>query len=104
MVITGGTRLLRMVSLAGLALALLGFAFAAYVAVAEFFGNVPVQGWTSVMVAILLTTGAILFALGVVAEYIGVAVNMAMGKPLYLIVGDRATGPHGRAPQREDVT
>ena len=28
-----------------------------------------------------------------VAEYIGVAVNMAMGRPLYLIVNDPANGP-----------
>jgi undecaprenyl-phosphate 4-deoxy-4-formamido-L-arabinose transferase len=37
-----------------------------------------------------------LFALGVVAEYVGVAVNMAMGKPLFLMIGDRAEGPLGR--------
>ena len=40
--------------------------------------------------------GAILFSLGVVAEYVGVAVNMAMGKPLYVIVGDGHDGPSGR--------
>ena len=32
----------------------------------------------------------------VVAEYVGVAVNMAMGKPLYLPVRDRREGPLGR--------
>ena len=44
-----------------------------------------------------------LFALGVVAEYLGVAVNMAMGKPLYLISADPATGPLGRPAAREPV-
>ena len=48
------------------------------------------------MVVILLATGAILFALGVIAEYVGVAVSMAMGRPLYLIVSDPADGPLGR--------
>jgi undecaprenyl-phosphate 4-deoxy-4-formamido-L-arabinose transferase len=48
------------------------------------------------MVAVLLSTGAILFSLGIVAEYLGVAVNMAMGKPLYLIVSDPDQGPLGR--------
>ena len=42
--------------------------------------NTP-QGWPSLMVVLLLCSGAILFSLGVIAEYIGVAVNMAMGKP-----------------------
>jgi undecaprenyl-phosphate 4-deoxy-4-formamido-L-arabinose transferase len=37
-----------------------------------------------------------LLALGVIAEYVGVAVSRAMGKPLYLIVSDPADGPLGR--------
>ena len=32
----------------------------------------------------------------VIAEYVGLAVNMAMGKPLYLPVRDRREGPLGR--------
>ena len=51
---------------------------------------------TYAFIALLLGTGAILFSLGVIAEYVGVAVNMAMGKPLYLIVGDPKDGPLGR--------
>ena len=52
---------------------------------------------------ILISTGAILFSLGVIAEYVGVAVNMAMGKPLYLITQDPAEGPLGR-PDDERLT
>ena len=51
------------------------------------------------------SSGAILFSLGVIAEYLGVAVNMAMGKPLYLIVSDPANGPLRRRrprPSRAD--
>jgi undecaprenyl-phosphate 4-deoxy-4-formamido-L-arabinose transferase len=33
---------------------------------------------------------------GVIAEYVGRAVNMAMGKPLYLPVRDPQDGPLGR--------
>ena len=57
-------------------------------------GHAP--GWTSTMVLLMVATGAILFALGVIAEYVGMAVNMAMGKPLYLPVRDRLDGPLGR--------
>ena len=42
-----------------------------------------------------------MFSLGVIAEYIGVAVNMAMGKPLYLITSDPADGPMGRSHDRD---
>lgn len=102
MVITSGTRLLRMVSLAGIALAMTGFLFALYAVLARLFGAVDVQGWASVMVVVLLSAGAMLFAMGIVAEYVGVAVNMAMGKPLYLMVTDRSQGPHGWAPDQGD--
>jgi len=49
------------------------------------------------MIVILVSTGAILFCLGVIAEYLGVAVSMAMGKPLYLIVSDPKDGPLGES-------
>ncbi len=48
------------------------------------------------MIVILISSGAILFSLGIIAEYVGVNVNMAMGKPAYLIVSDPAAGPLGR--------
>lgn len=97
MVISSGTRALRIVSLAGVAFAIVGGCLALYFLIAEFFfdANLP-QGWPSLMVTLLLCSGAILFALGVIAEYVGVAVNMAMGKPLYLIVSDPKDGPLGR--------
>ena len=76
-----------------------GFEFgmtAIYLLVVHFATDAIPQGWTSTMVAVLVSTGAILFSLGVIAEYVGVAVSMAMGKPLYLIVGDPKDGPLGR--------
>ena len=58
----------------------------------------PPAGWTSTIVITLVSTGAVLFSLGVIAEYIGVAVNMAMGKPPYLIVSDPDDGPARSTP------
>lgn len=100
MVLTGGTRLLRLVSLLGVAMAVAGFGLAALLVAARLTRTVPVAGWTSVMVVMLIGIGAILFALGIVAEFVGVAVNMAMGRPLYLIISDRDEGPHGWDKQR----
>jgi polyisoprenyl-phosphate glycosyltransferase len=96
MVLTSGTRLLRVVSVAGVLTSLLGVVIALGLIANRLFGAQLLGGWTSTMVVILLSTGAILFSLGIVAEYLGVAVNMAMGKPLYLIVSDPEQGPLGR--------
>ena len=98
LVISSGTRGLRVVSVVGMSFALFGLALAVYVIIGNLIGNTPERGWTSVMVMISLGTGTILFSLGIVAEYVGVAVNMAMGRPLYLITGDPEDGPLGRRP------
>lgn len=95
MVLTSGTGMLRLVSILGVVFATIGFLLAVAIVIARFSGQIPVTGWASTMVVTLLSSGACLFALGVVAEYVGVAVNMAMGKPLYLIVTDREQGPLG---------
>jgi polyisoprenyl-phosphate glycosyltransferase len=96
LVLTSGTRPLRMVALFGALLSFGALVVLAWVLWAKLTNEVPVQGWTSVMVVLLVTAGAILFSLGVVAEYLGIAAKSAMGKPLYLVVSDPADGPLGR--------
>lgn len=99
MVLTAGTRGLRMVSFLGMVLAGLGLVLAGYIVVHQIIDPAPVQGWSSMMVVVLLTTGALLFSMGVVSEYIGVTVNSALGKPLYLLTQDPLEGPLGRDRQ-----
>ena len=93
MVITAGTRPLRVLSVLGAVVAVIGTLLAIGLGVAAGLGSRSVPGWTSLAVVTLLIGGAILFALGVVAEYVGASVNMAMGKPLYLIISDPQLGP-----------
>lgn len=88
LVISSGTRPLRFVSMTGILFALLGFGVATYGAVQKLIGDVSVQGWASVFVAVLVVGGTVLFALGIIAEYIAASANMAMGKPVYVIVRD----------------
>jgi len=99
MVLSSGTRALRLVSGLGVLFAVGGVGYALYLLFVRFTSSTTPQGWTSTMVVVLVSTGAILFSLGIIAEYLGVAVNMAMGKPLYLIVGDPKNGPLGRPGQ-----
>lgn len=95
MILTSGTRGLRLVTWAGVVFAAGGILFAIYLTVMRFTsGDIP-EGWTSQMVLTALGTGLILVALGIIAEYLGVAVNMALGKPAYLIVRDPRSGPLG---------
>ena len=61
------------------------------------------QGWASVMVILLVTSGATLLSLGILAEYLGVTARTAMGKPINLVVSDPAEGPLGREPRRANL-
>ena len=96
LVLTSGTRPLRLISLIGGAAILLGLAISAWVLWGRLAHQVPVPGWTSMIVVVCVSSGLILFSLGIIAEYLGVAVSMAMGKPPYLIV----TRPSGQGRER----
>ena len=95
MVISSGTRPLRIVTITGIFTALLGFLLAITLAVRRVFAQIPVQGWTSNAVLALVIGGITIGSLGVIAEYVGSAVKMAMGKPQYLLIRDPQESPIG---------
>ncbi len=99
MVLTSGTRGLRLVSALGVVFAVAGIALTLVITIAYFTGGDFPQGWASTVIVVLVSSGAILFALGMIAEYVGVTVNRALGKPLYLIGEDSRLGPLGRTPR-----
>jgi polyisoprenyl-phosphate glycosyltransferase len=86
LLLTSGTKPLRLISAAGCLAILAGLATSAFVLWTKLTSGVPVQGWTSLIVLVCLFSGLILFSLGVIAEYVGITLRMAMGRPLYLIV------------------
>jgi glycosyltransferase involved in cell wall biosynthesis len=98
MTLTAGTRPLRLVALLGALLGVGAVLLTAWVVWNRLTSQIPVQGWTSITVILLVTSGATLFSLGILAEYLGVAARTAMGKPINLVVSDPAEGPLGRAP------
>lgn len=102
MILTSGTQGLRLVTATGVVFFLGGLLFAIYLTVMRFAaGNIP-EGWTSQMVLTAVGIGVVLVSLGIIAEYLGVAVNVALGKPTYLIVRDPAAGPLGHTDRDDD--
>ena len=90
LVLSSGTKPLILVSLLGILFVILGGLASIWVLFQRFTGDVPVTGWASMFVALMVVGGAILLSLGVIAQYIGAATNMSMGKPLYVVVRDPA--------------
>lgn len=85
LVLSSGTRPLRLVSLIGFSSFILGLFYAAYALYGRFMNGNVVTGWTTVVISIAIASGAILLSLGILAEYLGVVVRNAIGRPLYLI-------------------
>lgn len=100
LVLSSGTRPLRIVTFLGMACAVAGFGGAAWIVFRQLTTNDIIPGWASMTVALLVTTGLILFALGVVAEYVGTLLRTVQGRPLYIILDDPNDGPLGEAAQR----
>src|SRR5436190_11777999 len=77
---------LRLAAWLGLAFAALGFFFAAYLVFQKLaFDRIPVPGWSSLVVVILVVGGVQLIALGAVGEYLGRAYLHLNGKPQYVV-------------------
>ena len=88
LVVSSGTRPLLFVSTLGIAFVILGALLTGWIIYRAIEGGVPIGGWASTMVAILVVGGATLLSLGIIAQYVGAATNMSLGKPLYVVVRD----------------
>lgn len=92
LIITTGTRPLRLITLLGIISLFLAMVVSIYAFYGKYIGNTPVQGWTSLLIVTSIFSGSIMVSLGVVAEYLAVTMSIAMGKPLY-VVSTRPTRP-----------
>ena len=90
LVVSSGTKPLVFVTFIGIAFVILGAIAAIWVAYNAIVSNLPVNGWASMFVALMVVGGAVMMSLGIIAQYIGAATNMSLGKPLYVVVRDPA--------------
>ena len=68
----------------GLIVSIIGFTYSVKIIYNVLFG-MPVEGWSSIMVAILLIGGLQLIMLGVLGEYLWRNLDESRKRPLYLI-------------------
>ena len=90
LVLTTGTRPLRLITIMGIASIFLAILIAGYALYGKFVAGVAVEGWASILIVVSFFSGATLTALGVIAEYLALALNIVMGKPMY-VVGTKPT-------------
>lgn len=75
---------IRLMSYFGFVVALLGFLYAIWVITNSIIGN-PIQGWSSLMVVVLIVGGIQMLMMGVLGEYLWRALDEARHRPLYIV-------------------
>lgn len=90
---------IRLMSALGVGIALLGLLYAVLLVVLRFVYLKPVEGWTSLICVVLVTSGIQLLMLGVLGEYLWRNFDETRGRPRY-IIESHAGLPTG-APQHD---
>jgi dolichol-phosphate mannosyltransferase len=81
---------LRLASALGVIVATLGLLYALLIVTLTVIGGIQAEGWSSLMVVVLITSGLQLVMLGVVGEYLWRNFDQARHRPLYIV--DRIVG------------
>lgn len=89
----------RMISVLGILIALLGFLYALFIIANRLFFSVPVEGWASLMVVLLMVSGVQLVMLGVIGEYLWRNFDESRKRPVFIV--DETVGfTDGKSPNK----
>lgn len=94
---SSGTRPLRFIAVVGALFAVASIAISLWFGISRLTGADFPEGFATQVVSTLLPSGLVLISLGVIAEYLGSLIQVALGQPSYLVGSDPAEGPLGRS-------
>ena len=97
LILSSGTRPLRLASVSGIISFIVGIAVAIGVAIVRLVRGYESAGWASLFALLLVIGGVIMLVLGILAEYLGIIVRSSIGRPMYLVVGDPQNSAHRRS-------
>ncbi len=83
---------LRAVSMLGFALALMSFLYGGYLTATYLIYGHDVNGWTTIVVSLMLFAGIQLLSLGIVGEYIGRIFEEVKARPLFVVKREMGQG------------
>jgi len=84
-IVSQSNRPLRLSIKFGFIISLFSLIYALYLIIRYFVQDIPVEGWTSVMVSIYFIGGLLFANMGVLGLYIGKTFDEAKNRPLYII-------------------
>jgi hypothetical protein len=69
----------------GLLIATAGFLYAVLVVARRLIYGVTVEGWTSLMVVVLIVSGALLISIGIIGEYLWRVLEEVRRRPAFFV-------------------
>ncbi|MCZ2356055.1 MAG: glycosyltransferase family 2 protein [Bacteroidia bacterium] len=75
----------RLISILGLTLGAIALLYALVVLVGKYMGWIPIDGWTSMMVILLLVSSFQMIGIGILGEYIWRTLDASRSRPNYII-------------------
>lgn len=82
--------MLKLVTFIGLFLSLISIVVGGYYLVKKYSGAIDIKGWTSTFVIISFSSGVLLFAVGIIGEYLIRIIHGVENRPTYIIRKDEA--------------
>ncbi|HUR89741.1 MAG TPA: glycosyltransferase family 2 protein [Ramlibacter sp.] len=83
---------LRLVSAVGATMAMLGFAYGAYITVDYFINGNQVSGWTTIVVTMMFFFGMQMLFTGIIGEYVGRIFEEVKQRPVYVVKRELGRG------------
>lgn len=101
-IVSQSDKLLRLSISTGLGFSILSILFAVFLVVMYFVRGFK-EGWTSLMVLILFSTGVILISIGILGIYVGKVFEQSKNRPLYIIDEEINTEKIADSPTMEKI-
>jgi dolichol-phosphate mannosyltransferase len=92
-VISFSTIPLKLASVLGLVVALLGVAYGVFSVIDRFVARAVVPGYTTLVVAVLVLGGVQLACLGIIGQYLGRVYDESKGRPIFILWEDTRHPP-----------
>jgi glycosyltransferase involved in cell wall biosynthesis len=76
---------IRLITVMGIFIGIAAIIYAAIIIYERLVGNIDAEGWTTLMVVLLLVSSFQIIALGILGEYIWRVLDAARNRPLYIV-------------------
>lgn len=76
---------IRFMSFVGFISFIVSIVWMIYVLIAKFIGSIPIEGFTTLMILILFSSGLIMLTLGILGEYIWRILDSSRKRPVYIV-------------------